>query len=62
MSTAVNFGFDGTEEKSVLLATGSADPYAYLYNIGEVRAVDQLQGFTCRGVLISFILIRTLLN
>ncbi|CAO3697574.1 unnamed protein product [Rhizopus microsporus] len=25
------------EEKSVLLATGSADPYAYLYNVGEVR-------------------------
>lgn len=24
------------EEKSVLLATGSADPYAYLYNVGEV--------------------------
>ncbi|KAI8078625.1 WD40-repeat-containing domain protein [Halteromyces radiatus] len=25
------------EEKSVLLATGSADPYAYLYNVGEVK-------------------------
>jgi COMPASS component SWD3 len=25
------------EEKSVLLATGSSDPYVYLYNIGEVR-------------------------
>ncbi|KAI8339023.1 WD40-repeat-containing domain protein [Chlamydoabsidia padenii] len=24
------------EEKSVLLATGSADPYVYLYNVGEV--------------------------
>lgn len=25
------------EEKSVLLATGSAEPYAYLYNVGEVN-------------------------
>ncbi|ORX48481.1 WD40 repeat-like protein [Hesseltinella vesiculosa] len=25
------------EEKSVLLATGSADAYAYLYNVGEVK-------------------------
>ena len=25
------------EEKSVLLATGSADPYAYIYNVGEVN-------------------------
>ena len=38
-----NLWFDDTEEKSVLLATGSADPYAYLYNIGEVRAIDLLQ-------------------
>lgn len=27
----------------MLLATGSADPYAYLYNIGEVRAIHLLQ-------------------
>lgn len=29
--------FEPKEEESVLLATGSADPYAYLYNVGEVR-------------------------
>lgn len=26
-------------ERSVLLATGSADPYAYLYNVGEVSVL-----------------------
>ncbi|RUS14250.1 hypothetical protein BC938DRAFT_477450 [Jimgerdemannia flammicorona] len=32
-------GKEAPPERSVLLATGSADPYAYLYNVGEVRAL-----------------------
>ncbi|KAG1219422.1 hypothetical protein G6F35_007502 [Rhizopus arrhizus] len=38
------------EEKSVLLATGSADPYAYLYNVGEGSAelMQRLEGHTDR--------------
>lgn len=40
------------EEKSVLLATGSADPYAYLYNVGEVFNNPTIW-FHCRLIHIS---------
>ncbi|CAO3606834.1 unnamed protein product [Cunninghamella echinulata] len=44
------------EEKSVLLATGSADPYAYLYNVGEDRAelMQRLEGHTDRVYTVNF--------
>ncbi|GAN05555.1 WD repeat domain 5B [Mucor ambiguus] len=44
------------EEKSVLLATGSADPYAYLYNVGEDSAelMQRLEGHTDRVYAVNF--------
>ncbi|CDH60107.1 wd repeat domain [Lichtheimia corymbifera JMRC:FSU:9682] len=44
------------EEKSVLLATGSADPYAYLYNVGEESAelMQRLEGHTDRVYAVNF--------
>ncbi|KAI9487453.1 MAG: WD40-repeat-containing domain protein [Benjaminiella poitrasii] len=44
------------EEKSVLLATGSADPYAYLYNVGEDSAelMQCLEGHTDRVYAVNF--------
>lgn len=44
------------EEKSVLLATGSADPYAYLYNVGEDSAelMQRLEGHTDRVYTVNF--------
>ncbi|KAI8972008.1 WD40-repeat-containing domain protein [Mycotypha africana] len=44
------------EEKSVLLATGSVDPYAYLYNVGEDSAelMQQLEGHTDRVYAVQF--------
>lgn len=50
------------EEKSVLLATGSADPYAYLYNIGEVGAMDLLRYVCVFRCTNSLMFIRILLN
>ncbi|CAM0135917.1 unnamed protein product [Umbelopsis sp. WA50703] len=44
------------EEKSVLLATGSSDPYVYLYNIGENTAelMQRLEGHTDRVYAANF--------
>ncbi|GAA5816702.1 hypothetical protein MFLAVUS_010234 [Mucor flavus] len=44
------------EEKSVILATGSADPYAYLYNVGEDSAelMQRLEGHTDRVYAVNF--------
>ena len=43
------------EEKSVLLATGSADPYAYIYNVGEVnKNLYTLENEKKEGKLIHF--------
>jgi hypothetical protein len=39
------------EEKSVLLATGSAEPYAYLYNIGEVNEDENIGFQLCMHLL-----------
>ncbi|CEP19939.1 hypothetical protein [Parasitella parasitica] len=54
-----DFLFDSQEpkeEKSVLLATGSADPYAYLYNVGEDSAelMQRLEGHTDRVYAVNF--------
>ncbi|KAH8548820.1 WD40-repeat-containing domain protein [Umbelopsis sp. PMI_123] len=47
---------NAVEEKSVLLATGSADPYAYLYNIGENSSelMQRLEGHTDRVYAVNF--------
>jgi len=47
---------NGIEEKSVLLATGSADPYVYLYNIGENSSelMQRLEGHTDRVYAVNF--------
>ncbi|KAI8064541.1 WD40-repeat-containing domain protein [Gongronella butleri] len=44
------------EEKSVLLATGSVDPYAYIYNVGEDRAelMQRLEGHTDHVYTVNF--------
>ncbi|KAI9276946.1 WD40-repeat-containing domain protein [Phascolomyces articulosus] len=44
------------EEKSVLLATGSADPYAYIYNVGEDNAelMQRLEGHSDRVYTVNF--------
>ncbi|SAM09249.1 hypothetical protein [Absidia glauca] len=44
------------EEKSVLLATGSADPYVYLYNVGEDRSelMQRMEGHTDRVYSVNF--------
>ncbi|RUS12954.1 hypothetical protein BC937DRAFT_86614 [Endogone sp. FLAS-F59071] len=36
LAVDASFSKEKPPERSVLLATGSADPYAYLYNVGEV--------------------------
>ncbi|KAL1927911.1 hypothetical protein VTP01DRAFT_3316 [Rhizomucor pusillus] len=48
--------FEPKEEESVLLATGSADPYAYLYNVGEGTAelMQRLEGHTDRVYAVNF--------